>query len=58
MDEATSALDKISEHEVVSFLQDYLKGRTSFIITHNQKEYERLLSHKHNLADLIKPTNL
>ena len=54
MDEATSALDKASEHEVVSYLSDFLQNRTAFVITHNQKEYERLIQERHNLKDLAK----
>lgn len=53
MDEATSALDKFSEKRVISHFDTYLKGKTSFVITHNQYEYDRILHKKHELADII-----
>lgn len=54
LDEATSALDKTSEHEVVSHLKDFLQNKTAFVITHNQKEYERLIDERHSLKELAK----
>ena len=52
MDEATSALDKVSEQEVILYLKEFLKGRTTFVITHNQKEYEKMIDTRHNLKDI------
>jgi ABC-type bacteriocin/lantibiotic exporter with double-glycine peptidase domain len=53
MDEATSALDKFSEKKVISYFDNYLKGKTTFVITHNQYEYDRILQKKHDLAEII-----